>query len=162
MTIRKPVNAVQLKFNELCAHGGGQRGGPPKSKVQELLHWGSVKLNGMATREAEEHLTVFADRNPWHVCFALGLCWGHLARLEFGFTERHLDFLSFPRLRGVACVVNRLGGHLLVCSGSRRALWLGLSCSVMGASRPDVVAGPCDLHAGHGFRRRNWTRRRML
>jgi hypothetical protein len=41
-----------------------------------------------------EHLTAFPDANPWHVCFALGLSWGHLAKLELGFTQAVVGVLD--------------------------------------------------------------------
>jgi hypothetical protein len=33
-----------------------------------------------------EQLAAFPTANPWHICFAFGLYWGHLADLDTGFT----------------------------------------------------------------------------
>jgi hypothetical protein len=80
MTISNPVNDTQRGFNELCARGGGQRGGPARTRVQELLADSGRALTAIGHREIIEHLDHYADRSPWHVCFAVGLCWdGSLA-----------------------------------------------------------------------------------
>ena len=86
MTISNPVNDTQRGFNELCARGGGQRGGPARTRVQELLADSGRALTAIGHREIIEHLDHYADRSPWHVCFAVGLCWGRLARLDLEFT----------------------------------------------------------------------------
>jgi len=41
-----------------------------------------------------EHLAACPDASPWHVCFAVGLIWGHLARLELDFTTAAVRLLS--------------------------------------------------------------------
>jgi hypothetical protein len=92
--IAKPANATQLVFNELCVKGGGPGGGPARGKVLELLRESGKSLNELAYKEAEEMFAAFPDANPWYVCFAIGLAWGHLARLELGFTEAVIAVLS--------------------------------------------------------------------
>lgn len=87
MKIAKPINKVQENWNELCQHGGGRNGGPPRGKVQELLFWGSQRLNDLAHDEIQGQLKLFSDRDPWKVCFAFGLGWGHLAKIDADFTD---------------------------------------------------------------------------
>lgn len=87
MKIAKPINDLQKEFNALCDKGGGMKGGPARSKVQQLLFSGSKKLNKFALAEIKDQLAKFADRDPWKVCFAVGLGWGHLAKIEDDFTE---------------------------------------------------------------------------
>lgn len=94
MKIAKPLNLVQRNFNELCSKGGGVGGGPARTKVQELLHDGSKKLNQFAYDEITEQLDKFPDRDPWQICFAVGLGWGHLARIEDEFTDNATKVLS--------------------------------------------------------------------
>ena len=83
----KPINKTQEEFKNLCALGGGPKGGPARSRVQELLRASGKSLNQIAYQETHDHFAAFPDRNPWHICFAVGLCWGHLARLELDFTD---------------------------------------------------------------------------
>lgn len=91
MKIANPLNPVQVEFSELCAKGGGAGGGPARGKVQELLHSGSKTLNKMAYDEISHHLKTFPDANPWQVCFAVGLGWGHLAQIAEDFTVEKLE-----------------------------------------------------------------------
>src|SRR5690606_38855160 len=85
--ISKPVNDAQRAFNALCENGGGARGGPARSKVLDLLWEAGKGLNRRATREMREQFAAFPDANPWHVCFAVALSWGHLAELDLDFTQ---------------------------------------------------------------------------
>ena len=85
--VANPVNDLQRDFNELCKKGGGVHGGPVRGKTLELLKFYGQTLNKGASDEVLEHLAAFPDANPWHVCFALGLCWGHLAKVDLTFTE---------------------------------------------------------------------------
>jgi hypothetical protein len=87
LTIPKPVNATQEEFRRLCELGGGQQGGPVRHKVLELLRDTGKKLNKHAYEVAAEHFAAAPDADPWHVCFSVGMCWGHLARAEVDFTQ---------------------------------------------------------------------------
>ncbi|MBB4199725.1 hypothetical protein GGD83_003546 [Rhodoblastus sphagnicola] len=71
--ISKPINETQRQFNALCKLGGGMRGGPARTRVQSLLRDSGKSLNNIAYREIQKMLTDLPDRNPWHVCFAVGL-----------------------------------------------------------------------------------------
>ncbi len=83
----KPINDAQKAFKEMCELGGGVKGGPPRKKVQELLRESGESLNKYGFEEIGEHLNLLPNHNPWHVCFAVGLSWGHLAKLDVTFTE---------------------------------------------------------------------------
>lgn len=89
-----PINDAQKAFRDLCEKGGGPNGGPPRGKVQALLDDAGKSLNEFAYEEIEDHLTALHDRNPWHVCFAVGLSWGHLAKLDLTFTEAAVNCLQ--------------------------------------------------------------------
>ena len=121
-----PINDAQKAFRELCEKGGGQNGGPPRSKVQALLREAGQSLNSFGYDEIGEHLSHLADRNPWHVCYAVGLSWGHLAKLDLTFTEAAVSTLenwnsgdlatacSFHMERGPQPIHDSLaGGHQL-------------------------------------------------
>ncbi|MBU3888565.1 hypothetical protein [Methylosinus sp. KRF6] len=84
--ISKPANKMQQVFNELCEKGGGAGGGPARPKVLELLFSGGQSLNKLAYEETANHFAELAGANPWHICFAIALSWGHLAKLELDFT----------------------------------------------------------------------------
>lgn len=92
--IAKPVNRTQRIFNQLCEQGGGIRGGPARGKVLELLRESGREINEYATRRMAEHLAAFPDANPWYVCFAVGLAWGHLAKLDLEFTQAVVNVLT--------------------------------------------------------------------
>lgn len=120
--ISTPINDLQRQFNELCEKGGGVKGGPVRGKTLELLKLYGQTLNQGATEEAREHLAAFPDANPWHVCFALGLCWGHLAKVDLTFTEAVIGCLehvndadlktagSFHLERGPEPIINSIKG----------------------------------------------------
>jgi hypothetical protein len=87
-------NKIQHRFKELCDKGGGPGGGPTRGKVQQLLKEAGESLNAFGFSETEEHLKTFSDRNPWHVCFAVSLAWGHLAQLKLEMTDAVVTFLE--------------------------------------------------------------------
>lgn len=89
-----PVNETQRRFAQLCAHGGGLKGGPVASKVWELLRRSGQTLNVLGYEAAAEQFDAHPNANPWHVCFAIGLAWGRLAKLEFPFTTHVVNVLS--------------------------------------------------------------------
>ncbi len=78
--ISSPINQCQRQFNELCKKGGGRNGGPARTKVQQLLRDEGKLLNRNAYDDVASALDVGDGHNPWHVFFALGLCWGEMAR----------------------------------------------------------------------------------
>lgn len=90
----KPLNDAQTAFRELCEKGGGQNGGPPRGKVQGVLRDAGQSLNKFGFDEIGSHLAALPGRNPWHVCYAMGLSWGHLAKLDLTFTEAAVNTLE--------------------------------------------------------------------
>jgi hypothetical protein len=92
--IAKALNETQMRFNQLCEAGGGVHGGPARGKTLELIRESGLRLNELATREMKDHLAAFPDANPWYVCFAVGLSWGHLAQLDLGFTKAVVGVLT--------------------------------------------------------------------
>jgi hypothetical protein len=83
----KPVNDTQRIFKGLCEKGGGQKGGPARIKVQQLLKESGQALNELAYKEVAEHIKELPSTSPWHICFAIGLSWGHLAQFDVEFTR---------------------------------------------------------------------------
>lgn len=90
----KAINDTQRVFAELCEKGGGVKGGPARTKVLELLIDSGKNLNKFAYAEMEHALKDNPNANPWHVCFAVGLCWGHLAELSPAFIEAAVNFFE--------------------------------------------------------------------
>lgn len=90
----KPINDVQKDFRGLCEAGGGVKGGPPRTKVQQLLRSAGKTLNAFAYSEVSSQLSALPNHNPWHVCFAIGMSWGHLAKLDLTFTEAAANLMS--------------------------------------------------------------------
>jgi hypothetical protein len=62
--------------------------------VQLLLKESGQALNRMAYEQVAENFDEYSAANPWHICFAIGLCWGHLARLDLKFTGAALRVLE--------------------------------------------------------------------
>jgi hypothetical protein len=94
MLITKPLNGAQAKFNELCLLGGGRKGGPAHGPTQALLAQAGKSLNKLAYHETTENLNKFAEYNPWHVCFAVAMAWGHLAQMDPDFIESSVRLLA--------------------------------------------------------------------
>jgi hypothetical protein len=91
--IIRPINDIQREYNRLCELSGGRGGGPAEIRVKELLRATGRKLNKLAYEEMALYLNTFPDANPWHICFAMGIAWGHLAKLEEGFIEAAIGAL---------------------------------------------------------------------
>jgi len=89
-----PINQCQRDFHKLCELGGGPGVGPPRGKVQELLENTGKELNDFAFDEVAHHFAQLPGRNPWHVCFAIGLSWGHRAKFDVTFTEAAVNVLE--------------------------------------------------------------------
>lgn len=90
----EPVNSTQREFENLCRLGGGRRGGPAVSKVLDLLRSSGQRLNAWAYEAISEQLETFPEANTWHVCFAISLSWGHLAKLDIEFTRHAVALMS--------------------------------------------------------------------
>lgn len=88
------MNEIQRKFADLCKLGGGQKGGPARGRVQALLLDGGQRLNRMAFDETAYALSLNPGTNPWHTMFAVGMGWGHLARLDEGFINAAVNYLT--------------------------------------------------------------------
>lgn len=90
----KPLNETQEQFKRLCELGGGRNGGPVRHKVLEILRDAGKDLNTFAFEEVARHVAAYPDANPWQVCFAFALSWGHLAKLDIAFTGAAVSALS--------------------------------------------------------------------
>jgi hypothetical protein len=83
----QPINDTQREFEKLCQLGGGTKGGPARGKVLDLLEASGKRLNATAYEAMQAQMQECVEANPWHVCFAMGLSWGHLAKLDMNFTK---------------------------------------------------------------------------
>jgi hypothetical protein len=92
--IAKPINNTQIEFNALCEKGGGQKGGPTRKKTLELLRASGRALNIEAHNQITEALDLLPGANPWHVCYAVAMNWGRLARADPTFTEAAVGCLE--------------------------------------------------------------------
>lgn len=90
----KPINETQRRFQSLCDLGGGVKGGPARTRVQKLLRTSGRLLNELAYGEIAAALADNPMANPWHVCFAVGLAWGHLATLHPDFIKASIGCLA--------------------------------------------------------------------
>ena len=105
MKLRHSINSIQRRYNELCDVGGGPGRGPHLRDVQSLIKAGSEKLNDLGQEEIGNALAAFPERDPWKICFAVGLCWGHLARYDLDFVDaatRCMDSLNDTDIRTAA------------------------------------------------------------
>lgn len=93
--IATPVNAMQEAFNDLCLKGGGQKGGPARSSVQAIIRYYGQKLNESANDQMIEALDWVPDANPWAVAFAMGLCWGTIAKHEETFFRAAVGAIEY-------------------------------------------------------------------
>lgn len=141
----------------------GPRGGPPRLRVQKLLRTGGRLLNEIAYKEIRDALTANPGADPWKVCFAVALCWGHLAQLKPEFIAAAVGCLThwndadlkvamrYPLERGSGVIEASLrGGYVMfsrvtlpatlpnTLAGLRRAQdrWLG---HVIGRDRPAYI-----------------------
>ncbi len=165
MLIAKPLNGAQARFNDLCQLGGGQKGGPARGPVQALLAQAGKALNKLAYEETEENLGELSAYNPWHVCFAVAMGWGHLVQMEPDFIAAAVRLLEhwndidlkivrkYCNKRGPDVVQKSLtGGHMMfrdvvlpktlpTTLGKLRDAqqrWLG---RIIGKNRPPYIGG---------------------
>lgn len=92
--ISDPVNEMQEVFNELCIKGGGQKGGPARTRVQEIIRVYGQRLNRDAYDQMADALAWVPEADPWHVAFAMGLCWGTIAKHEKEFFRAAVGALA--------------------------------------------------------------------
>jgi hypothetical protein len=140
--IANPVNDTQSEFNKLCELSGGFSGGPASSRVKELLKATGQRLNKVAYREMSGHLAAFPEANPWHICFGVGLAWGHLAKLDIEFTDavvRALADLDDDAIRDAAKFHLERGPEPI--EQSLRGAYLLFSRVTLPASIPDSLDG---------------------
>jgi hypothetical protein len=140
--ITKPVNLTQEEFNELCTKGGGQGGGPARKRTLELLRASGRALNVAAYREIAEALAAKPGANPWHVCYAVAMSWGRLARPDPTFFEAASNALvdfdpievstacKFPFEKGPTAVRESIHGG-----------WLAFSKNPLRGPLPSDLAG---------------------
>ncbi|WP_084570591.1 hypothetical protein [Methylosinus sp. PW1] len=164
-SIPNPTNNVQREFNKYCELGGGVRGGPARGRVQELLRSYGKRLNGLAHEETKKAFSENPGANPWHVCFAVGMVWGHFAQLTPEFIAASIRLMenwndadlkvakAYPLEKGTDPIEHSLrGAHVLfqkvvlperlpdTLVGIARAQdrWLG---RILGPDRPYFFGG---------------------
>ncbi len=138
----KPINEIQRRFADLCEKGGGAKGGPARPRVQKLLRAGGRLLNEIAYKEIREALAANSDADPWKVCFAVALCWGHLAQLKPEFISaavRCLAHWNDPDLRVAMCYPLERGPGVI--EASLRGGYVMFSRVVLPPVLPTTLAG---------------------
>jgi hypothetical protein len=103
--IKAPINNTQDQFNDLCLKGGGVKGGPARKKTLELLRASGCALDMTAYEQIADALRQNPEANPWHVCYAVAMCWGRLARLDPDFVQAAVASLETfdPAAVATAC-----------------------------------------------------------
>ena len=150
--IANPVNELQEVFNDLCLKGGGQGGGPARTRVQELIRTFGQRLNADAYGQMADAQAWVPGANPWHVAFAMGLCWGTIAKYEATFFRAAVGALAHwndeDRRTAVALHLEK-GAELL--EGSLRSGYRLFEAT------PGMIALP-DTLEGLGRRQDRWIR----
>jgi len=114
MTISNPVNDTQRRFNEVCARGGGQGGGPARTRVQRLLHQSGEQLMALLHQDISSNLGAFMANSPSEPTYR---SWGDVFLIERPLylppkiieqlaCRRELVRASFVMLRPVPMIVD--------------------------------------------------------
>lgn len=138
-----PVNEVQRRFLDLCEKGGGVKGGPPRTRVQKLLRTGGKLLNERAFEEIADALAANPGADPWKVCFAVALCWGHLAQTRAEFVAAAVrclehwndvdlkEAMKYPLEKGPSVIEQSLRGGYVMFSKVRLSATLPTTLAEM-------------------------------